>query len=260
MRVACQDIGFTPLGLLTMAGMTPPDSVLEPSDAAGALALTPLGPRRSAAEIAYDQLRQAVITLALPPGTILSRAELAARLGVSQTPVREALIRLQEEGLIDVVPHSATRVARIDLASARETSFLRLSVEVEIVRRLAAAPTPALAAGLRAEIARMAELHAQGDQEGLATADEAFHSLLHAAAGVPGLRELIRSRSGHLDRLRRMHLPAPGKAARIIAEHGAVAEAIIARSPDAAERELRLHLSHTFAELDRIRAAHPDFF
>jgi DNA-binding GntR family transcriptional regulator len=151
-------------------------------------------------------------------------------------------------------------VARIDLASARETSFLRLSVEVEIVRRLAAAPTPALAAGLRGEIARMAELHAQGDQEGLATADEAFHSLLHAAAGVPGLRELIRSRSGHLDRLRRMHLPAPGKAARIIAEHGAVAEAIIARSPDAAERELRLHLSHTFAELDRIRAAHPDFF
>lgn len=240
--------------------MTPPDSVLEPTDAAFLPVLTPLGPRRSAAEIAYDQLRQAVITLALPPGTILSRAELAAQLGVSQTPVREALIRLQEEGLIDVVPHSATRVARIDLASARETSFLRLSVEVEIVRRLAAAPTPPLAAALRGEIARMTELHAQGDQDGLASADEAFHSLLHTAAGVPGLRELIRSRSGHLDRLRRMHLPAPGKAERIIAEHGAVAEAIIARSPEAAERQLRHHLSHTFAELDRIRAAHPSFF
>ncbi|WP_431270955.1 GntR family transcriptional regulator [Dankookia sp. P2] len=240
--------------------MTPPDSVLAPNDAAGVSALRPLGPRRSAAEIAYDQLRQAVITLALPPGTILSRAELAARLGVSQTPVREALIRLQEEGLIDVVPHSATRVARIDLASAREASFLRLSVEVEIVRRLAASPTPVLAAGLRGEIARMAELHAQGDQDGLATADEAFHGLLYQAAGVPGLRELIRSRSGHLDRLRRMHLPAPGKAARIIAEHGAVAEAIIACAPEAAERELRRHLSHTFTELDRIRAAHPSFF
>ena len=113
--------------------MTPPDSGLDTAGLpTGQPMLTPLGPRRSAAEIAYDQLRQAVITLALPPGTILSRADLAARLGVSQTPVREALIRLQEEGLIDVVPHSATRVARIDLASARETSFLRLSVEVEI--------------------------------------------------------------------------------------------------------------------------------
>lgn len=222
--------------------------------------LTPLGPRRSAAEIAYAQLRQAVITLALPPGTVLSRADLAARLGVSQTPVREALIRLQEEGLIEVVPHSATRVARIDLASAREASFLRLSVEVEIVRRLAAVPTPALAASLRAEIARMRELHAQGDQEGVAAADEAFHSLLHAAAGVPALRELIRSRSGHLDRLRRIHLPAPGKAERILREHEAVAEAIIGRDAEAAERGLRDHLSHTFAELERIRAARPDWF
>ncbi|MCB4820778.1 GntR family transcriptional regulator [Roseicella aerolata] len=227
---------------------------------AGLTGLTPLGPRRSAAEIAYDQLRQAVITLALPPGTVLSRAALAARLGVSQTPVREALIRLQEEGLIEVVPHSATRVAKIDLDSAREANFLRLSIEVEIVRRLAAAPAPALAATLRAEIARLRELHAQGDQEGFAAADEAFHGLLYAAAGVPGLRELIRSRSGHLDRLRRLHLPSPGKAEQIIADHAAVAEAIIARAPEEAERHLRHHLSDTFAQIDRIRTESPGYF
>lgn len=240
--------------------MTAPVTALDLDTAANLSALAPVGPRRSAAETAYDTLRQALISLALPPGTVLSRADLAARLGVSQTPVREALIRLQEEGLIEVVPHSATRVARIDLASAREASFLRLSVEVEIVRRLAAAPTPTLAAGLRAEIARMAELHVQGDEDGVAAADEAFHGVLHAAAGVPGLRDLIRSRSGHLDRLRRMHLPAPGKAERIIREHGAIVEAIIAGAPEAAERELRHHLSHTFAELERIRAARPDWF
>ncbi|TCZ62947.1 GntR family transcriptional regulator [Roseicella aquatilis] len=239
--------------------MCPPDTALAPPGGARPV-LTPLGPRHSAAEIAYGQLRRAVISLALPPGTVLSRAELAARLGVSQTPVREALIRLQEEGLIEVVPHSATRVARIDIASAREASFLRLALEVEIVRRLAAAPAPALAAGLRAEIARMREWHAQGDQDGIAAADEAFHALLHAAAGVPGLRELIRSRSGHLDRLRRLHLPTPGKAERILREHAAIAEAIIARRMDAAERNMRHHLSHTFAELDRIRSERPDYF
>ncbi|MBK1659531.1 GntR family transcriptional regulator [Paracraurococcus ruber] len=228
--------------------------------AAGLAALAPLGPRRSAAGIAYDALRQAVIGLALPPGTILSRADLAARLGVSQTPVREALIRLQEEGLIEVVPHASTRVARIDLASAREASFLRLSIELEAVRRLAADPAPALAAALRAEIARMRELHAQGQQEAVAAADEEFHARLLTAAGVPGLVDLIRSRSGHLDRLRRLHLPAPGKAERILAEHAAVAEAIIARDPAAAEQALRRHLSHTLAELDRIRGATPEYF
>lgn len=249
-------------------GMNAPDTALV-ADAAlapdlapdlGFATLTPLGPRRSAAEVAYDQLRQAVITLALPPGTILSRTALAARLGVSQTPVREALIRLQEEGLIDVVPHSATRVAKIDLASARETHFLRLAVEVEIVRRLAADPTPALAGALRAEIARLRELQAQGDHAGFAAADEAFHGLLHAAAGVPGLRELVRSRSGHLDRLRRLHLPSPGKAEQIVADHAAVAEAIIGRALEAAERHLRQHLSGTFAEIERIRAETPAYF
>lgn len=240
--------------------MTAPDIALGPDSATGLPALTPLGPRRSAAEIAYDQLRQAVITLALPPGTVLSRAALAARLGVSQTPVREALIRLQEEGLIEVVPHSLTRVAKIDLSSAREANFLRLAIEVEIVRRLAQAPTPVLAASLRAEVARLRELHAQGDRDGFAMADEAFHGLLYAAAGVPGLRDLVRSRSGHLDRLRRLHLPSPGKTEQIIADHAAVAEAIIVHAPEAAERHLRQHLSGTFAEIERIRTTAPEYF
>ncbi|NOG72151.1 GntR family transcriptional regulator [Roseicella sp. DB1501] len=227
---------------------------------AGFPAIAPLAPRRSAAEIAYERLRAAVITLALPPGTVLSRTALAARLGVSQTPVREALLRLQEEGLIDVVPHSATRVAKIDMASAREANFLRLALEVEIVRRLAAAPSPVLAGGLRAEVARLKELRLQDEQAGFAEADEAFHGLLYGAAGVPRLRDLIRSRSGHLDRLRRLHLPSPGKADQIVADHAALADAIIAGEPAAAERHLRRHLSGTFADIERIRAEAPAYF
>jgi DNA-binding GntR family transcriptional regulator len=230
---------------------TPPDPDLP---------LTPMAPRRSASEIAYEKLREAVISLALPPGTVLARGELAARLGVSQTPVREALIRLQEEQLIEVVPYSATRVSRIDVSHAREAGFLRLAVELEIVRRLAAAPRPALAADLRAELARMRELRSQGDQAGFAAADEAFHAVLYRNAEVPGLRDLVRSRSGHLDRLRRLHLPAPGKADAVLAEHEALADAIIRGDPAAAERCLRAHLSGTFGEIERIRASVPDYF
>ncbi|WP_270934303.1 GntR family transcriptional regulator, partial [Falsiroseomonas oryzae] len=144
-------------------------------------AISPLGPRRSAAEVAYERLREALISLALPPGAVIARGALAQRLGISQTPVREALIRLQAEQLIEVVPHSATRVSRIDLAGAREAHFLRLALELEIVRRLAAGATvPAEA--LRAELARMRALLAAGDQAGFAKADEAFHAALYAAA------------------------------------------------------------------------------
>jgi DNA-binding GntR family transcriptional regulator len=241
---------------MTMDGFAAPEGGSPPDLGA----LSPLAPRRSAAEVAYERLREALISLALPPGTVLARGAIAARLGISQTPVREALIRLQEERLIEVVPHSATRVSRIDLAHAREAQFLRLSVELEIVRRLAAAPTPALAASLDHELATMRRCFAGGDHAGFSAADEAFHAALYAAAEVPGLRDLVRSRSAHLDRLRRLHLPAPGKADAVLEEHGQLAAAILAGDAEAAQARLRAHLSGTFAEAEALRAATPHFF
>jgi DNA-binding GntR family transcriptional regulator len=235
-------------------------SIPDPAPDAVLAALAPLAPRRSAADFAYRQLREAVISLALPPGAVLARAAIANRLGISQTPVREALIRLQEERLIEVVPQSATRVAPIDLASAKEAHFLRLSVELEIVRRLAQSPSPALAGTLRAEIVRMRTARAAGDEAAFVAADEAFHAALYAEAGVPRLRELVRSRSGHLDRLRRLHLPTPGKADAVLQEHATLAEAILAGDAAAAEARLRAHLSGTFAEVERLRADQPQFF
>ncbi len=243
----------------------PNEAAVAPAELRGeadwdAAALAPLGPRRSAAEVAYDRLRAALISLALPPGTVIARGAVAQRLGISQTPVREALIRLQAEQLIEVVPQSATRVSRIDLAGAREAHFLRLAIELEIVRRLARAPSPALARRLKAELARMRGLLGADDREAFAEADESFHAALHEAAGVPGLRELVRSRSGHLDRLRRLHLPEPGKTEAVLREHRAIAEAILEAAPDSAEAAMRAHLSGTFAEAERLRAATPQFF
>lgn len=231
-----------------------------PAGAPDLAVLDPLERPRSAADYAFGRLRGAIISLALPPGTLLGRAAIAARLGVSQTPVREAMIRLQEESLIEVVPHSATRVSRIDLENARRAHFLRLAVELEVVRTMAAAPAPETVERLRAELAGLGELLARGDLAGFAAADEEFHGVLYAAAEVPELWDLVRSRSGHLDRLRRLHLPSPGKAEAILREHELLTEAIIGRDAQRAERRLRHHLSGTFAEAGEIRRAHPEFF
>ncbi|MBU8539157.1 GntR family transcriptional regulator [Falsiroseomonas tokyonensis] len=223
-------------------------------------ALSPVGPRRSAADIAYARLREALISLALPPGSVVSRLAIAQRLGISQTPVREALIRLQDEHLIEVVPQSATRVSRIDLNHAREAHFLRLALEVEVVRRLARAPAPELGEALREELRRMRAVLADSDRATFAEADEAFHLALFSAARVPRLRELVRSRGGHLDRLRRLHLPEPGKTEAVLQQHEALAAAILAADVAGAEAALRAHLSGTFAEAERLRAANPAFF
>src|SRR3982751_1691208 len=99
---------------------------------------------RHAAPQVFERLREMILVLDLVPGTVLSRAELAARFGVSQTPIRDALLRLGEEGLVDIFPQHATVVSRINLASARQAHFLRKSIELEVVRTLASQPSPAL--------------------------------------------------------------------------------------------------------------------
>jgi len=225
-----------------------------------AAALQPFERRPSAGEFAYASLRETILTLALPPGSPLSRAALAARLGVSQTPVREALMRLQAEGLVEVVPSASTHVARINLASAREALFLRRAIEREMVRQLAEAPPPDLGERLHAKLVEQRALLERNDHAGLSAADDAFHAMLYEAAGIAGLWDLVQSRSGHLARLRRLHLPAPGKARTILQEHAALTEAILANDAPAAEAVLRRHLSDTFGRLDEIRAAHPEYF
>jgi DNA-binding GntR family transcriptional regulator len=219
--------------------------------------LAPIGPRPSAGEIVFNSLRQAIISLALPPGMVLSRAQLAAQLGVSQTPVREALTRLQDEGLVTVVPSASTHVARIDLDHARQAHFLRMALELEVGQRLALAPPPGLHARL---MSHLQEQQALLGQDGFALADDAFHALLYEAAEIPGIWALVRSRSGHLDRLRRLNLPSPGKMETVLAEHTRIAETILSGDGAAVEAALRQHFSATFSRIPAVRAQFPDYF
>lgn len=99
--------------------------------------VTPLDRSRQAAPQLYQLLRQKVIALELAPGTVLSRAEVADSYGVSQTPVREALLKLATEMLVDIYPQASTRVSLIDVTLARQAHFLRQSLELELVRELA---------------------------------------------------------------------------------------------------------------------------
>src|SRR5689334_19429155 len=118
---------------------------------------------RQAAPQVLDHLRERIVALDLPPGMLLSRAELAANFGVSQTPVRDALMRLEEEGLVDVFPQHKTVVSRIDIAQARQAHFLRRAIELEVARTLASTAAAALVKRLRATIARQRVALAAGD-------------------------------------------------------------------------------------------------
>jgi DNA-binding GntR family transcriptional regulator len=214
---------------------------------------------RQAAPQVFERLRSMIIALDLPPGAPLSRAMLATQFGVSSTPIRDALMRLEEEGLVDVFPQHATVVSRIDVRRAQQAHFLRQALELEIVRMLALAGDRALVEDLEASITQQQQLATAGAFESFMAADNDFHAQLYAAADKHDLWSLVRSRSGHIDRLRRLHLPSPGKAQDIVRHHRLIVQAIGSGQPDEAQTHLRTHVSGTLSDLTTIRARHPEY-
>ena len=215
--------------------------------------------QQAAAQV-FDELRDMILSLKLAPGTVLSRLRLQAQFGVSSTPVRDALMRLEAVGLVEVFPQSGTIVSLIDVALARQAQFLRRALEQEVVRALAVTSDPALIGRLKAVIDEQKGHARKQDLERFNDTDTAFHRMLFEAAGVPDLWALIRNRSGHIDRIRRLHLPIGDKARQIINNHAAIVSAIADGNPDRAQSEMRDHLSRSLAFSDELRARFPDYF
>jgi DNA-binding GntR family transcriptional regulator len=215
---------------------------------------------RGSAGPVFATLRQEIISLALAPGTVLSRAALQARFGLSSTPIRDGLMRLAEEGLVEIFPQHATIVSPIDLGLAQQGQFLRRSVEMEIARVLAQAPDAVLLEALHRLIRRQAAFADLDDHAAFAEADHAFHRTMYEAAGVAGLWHLVRRQGGHIDRLRRLHLPVAGKMRAILRDHEAIVAAIAAGRPARAQESVRAHLSQSLDAVDALRARHPAYF
>jgi DNA-binding GntR family transcriptional regulator len=142
---------------------------------------------------------------------------------------------------------------------AKQAHFLRLAVELEIVRNLALNRSDALVADLKRSLSVQQRLVKAGDFEAFMDADNDFHGQFYSPADLQGIWALIRSRSGHIDRLRRINLPSPGKAQDILKHHRLVVRAIEERDPDEAQQQLRTHLSGTLRDVEKIRARYPEY-
>jgi DNA-binding GntR family transcriptional regulator len=112
---------------------------------------------------------------------------------------------------------------------------------------------------LRATIAGQRELRDLKNYEQFSVLDQAFHRQMYEAAGVPQLWDLVRRRGGHIDRLRRLHLPVEGKTMAVVRDHTEIVDAIEKGDAEAAQAALRRHLSGTLNQVDQIRASHPNF-
>ncbi|MBJ3776294.1 GntR family transcriptional regulator [Acuticoccus mangrovi] len=219
------------------------------------------GAGSSAAARLYDDVRRRIISMEIAPDSILSRAELAREYGVSLTPVREAIQHLERDGLVVTFPQSRTVVTRIDASAMFEAHFLRVSVETEVVRKLAAGRHDDAWRQAGALIRMQESLVGDIDQIGMFySLDDTFHRLLFTEIGHLGIYGLLSGLSGHLARARRLDVPRTEKMQAVVDEHRAVLDALLVNDPEGAAEAMRGHLSGTIRRIQALRAAHPNAF
>ena len=214
----------------------------------------------SLAQRAYASLRQAILDLTLRPGEIIRKGEVCAALGVSRSPVSEALARLAAEALVDVVPQAGTFVARLSMDEVREGAFLREALELHAVEEVARAATAEQVEALRRGLALQEALVAAGEAGSFYEEDARMHEAILGMTGHRRLPALSRSAWVHVDRARRLVLPSPGRVAETLAEHRAIVEAIAAHDPGAAREAVRRHLRQLATRLEALAEERPELF
>jgi DNA-binding GntR family transcriptional regulator len=208
----------------------------------------------------YATLRDAIVSAALAPGRQLSENELAALLGVSRTPIREALQRLREERLVAVVPQLGTFVTHISETAISDAQFVREALECAAIRGTALRARNEDLGALEAIIRRQDAAREAADFDGFYVLDDELHHLLCDLSGHEIAWSLSNRAKSHLNRIRRLSLPEPGYLMEMISEHRAVVAAVAAHDPDEAEHALRHHLRMVLSTLPAIREQHPDYF
>jgi GntR family transcriptional regulator, rspAB operon transcriptional repressor len=208
----------------------------------------------------YQTLREAILSLAYRPGEILRKPEICEALGVSRSPVADAVARLATEGLVDVIPQAGTFVARFSMAEIREGAFLREAIEVAAIEQLASVITDDQLMLLRRNITVQAALVADGDAAGFYQMDADMHELLMSFTGYRKLAQVAETAWLHVNRARKLILPVPGRIASTLTEHRAILAALEARDPDAARQAVRYHLRQLITYLEPLERDRPDLF
>jgi DNA-binding GntR family transcriptional regulator len=204
--------------------------------------------RRRVTDWVYEEVRQAIIELKLKPGEALREAAIAEQLGVSKTPVREALARLEQEGLVETTSFKGAVVSGYSPEDLQEIYELRELLEGAAARAAATSASDETLARLRALVAESRELGAKDDLEGLAVLLGAFDLMIFEQVTNERIRALIENLKAHLTRIGRLTEDIPGRVKASVEEHAVIVEAIGAHDADEAERSMRRHIRSVLSD------------
>ncbi|WP_196260894.1 GntR family transcriptional regulator [Pelagibacterium limicola] len=216
-------------------------------------------PRGSLASHVADQFRHAIVTLKLTPGTMLDKSEICARLGVSRSPVAEAMARLKSEGLIDILPQRGTVVSPVSLSAVEEYIFVRRGLECETVRALARSRPEGMVEALRANLERQQQVVEADDTVAFHPLDLEFHEILLKSTGYPRMKAMVDTARNNLDRARQL-TNSKRRITEGLYQHMAITEAIEHGDGDMAARLMRKHLDDVVTEVRQLASESPHLF
>jgi DNA-binding GntR family transcriptional regulator len=213
------------------------------------------------AEQVHARLRADILLARLRPGESLSENQLAQRLGVSRTPVREAMQRLVREGLVNVWPQRGSLVSLMSLQRIREALFVREAVEGQVVRQLLSqGGEPQSWDTLAACLTRQQQALENENLEATLRADEDFHRELLVLCNLQGIWPVVAQARDLHQRVRAIAVPELQSGYKAITDHQAILDALKAGDIERAVRCSSEHVRHNEFLARRIAALHPDYF
>lgn len=213
-----------------------------------------------AADQIYTHLREAIVTCRIRPNAPVSENRLCGVFGVSRSPVRIALTRLAEDGLIEIFPQRGSFVAPIKLKQVREGQFARVALETALLERAAQAWSPDWSARAHACIAAQKLHAAAGDTWAFYLDNESFHRAFAQCAGLEGVWATVQSVKTLLDRIGHLANPVPGHMDHIITEHAAIISHLDAGAARKAIAAMQSHINSADSTIERLRPLYADCF
>lgn len=222
--------------------------------------------KRTLGEVAYEAIREAILSLRLKPGQTVFESELASMLDMSRTPIREAVRTLLVEELIEVLPQRGMKIALISQKKVEETRFVRESLEISAIRKVVAEWDTSkqyyqrLERDLRDGLQEQTDLSSAGDFMSFLHLDEAFHRLLLSSTENVTLVSVVSQMRGHLNRVRALSLEGIGNTDSLLAEHKQLLDAVVSQDEKLAVSVLSAHLSRLRYDIGIVKTQYPTYF
>jgi len=208
----------------------------------------------------YDTLKREIMELKLEPGRFISEKDVIEMLQVSRTPIREALVKLSQEELIETIPQKGSFISLIDLELVEESRFVRETLEKAIVRQACRMLSSEQVLQLQNLISLQELCVEEKNFERLFELDEEFHKTIVVGCGKTRTWGMLQQLNTHYNRIRFLRLAVNYDWEIILSEHRAITRAIKEKDPDAAEQAMSEHLSRVIFEKEELLQKYPSFF